>query len=307
MKVFLTVLGIALIGFAGAVTSAMAEEVTFTDGGQDNHWHTSANWNPAHPPTDEDKAIIPQNLTCLIYTGGQDAEAKWVDLAGTLTIGNNKKLTIGGRDGLTVQAGGVLRIGSDSNLFLDGGGVISLDGRIDGVGAGNHGSTVSFQYSHTYITTGNGVFLGSNSVKPLRLFSGKADTLVLGPGNAIHGTVDITVALINRGVVDPNDVISDEENINNTIRLLCETKIGDGDWQVTCTDCDENDEWNTMEVLTSVVGTGDLVVGHHGVLKVKRLFSLHGQFEMSGTKAKIEVDKNVLFDVDRFSSLSCPQ
>jgi len=56
-----------------------------------------------------------------------------------------------------------------------------------------------------------------------------------------------------------------------------------------------------------VVGTGDLVVEHHGLLQVKRLLSLHGHFEMSGTKAKIEVDKNVLFDVDRFSSTSCPQ
>ena len=110
--------------------------------------------------------------------------------------------------------------------------------------------------------------------------------------------------LVNHGLVDPNNP---DGGTGDTITLTCDPKIGDGDWQVTCTDCDEDEEKNTMIIKTPIVGTGDLVVGHHGLLQVKRLLSLHGHFEMSGTKAKIEVDKNVLFDVDRFSSTSCPQ
>jgi len=139
----------------------------------------------------------------------------------------------------------------------------------------------------------------------LNLLKGGWSTLVLGPDNSIRGTVFVTVALGNNGLVNPEDPING--GTGDTITLTCEPKIGDGDWQVTCDACDEDSEKNTMIVKTVVVGTGDLVVGHHGLLQVKRMFSLHGDFTMSGEKAKIEVDKNVVFDVDRFTSQSCPQ
>ena len=71
-----------------------------------------------------------------------------------------------------------------------------------------------------------------------------------------------------------------------------------------------------MLIETAVVGTGDLRVGikadnstvtGHGRLQVKRLLSLHGDFTMVGESSKVEVDAGVVFDVDRFTSQSCPQ
>jgi len=212
-----------------------------------------------------------------------------------------RSLTITERDGLTLEDDTTLRIAYNASLNLNGGGTIVLDGRIEAVADLAY---VFFAGPHTYVTTGDGIFLGTTPCTPLNLCQSGPSTLVLGPDNGIHGSAFVTIALVNKGLVDPNDP---DGGIGDTITLTCEPKIGDGDWQVTCDACDEDSEKNTMIVKTVVVGTGDLVVGHHGLLQVKRMFSLHGDFTMSGEKAKIEVDKNVVFDVDRFTSQSCPQ
>jgi len=136
--------------------------------------------------------------------------------------------------------------------------------------------------------------------------------LVLGPDNSIHGSAFVTIALVNNGLVNPEDPISG--GTGDKITLTCNPKLGAGDWKVTCADCDAVNEKNTLLIEAPVVGTGDLVVGHHGLLQVKRMLSLHGDFEMSTDAdddfvigGKIEVEPGVLFDVDRFTSLSCPQ
>ncbi len=258
--------------------------------------------------------MIPVTEDCLIHTAGNNAVAKSVDVAGTLTLDTNRRLTIEGRDGLTVQDSATLRVGQKCWLILQGGGTIVLDGTIKGVGGVPPDSegTVVFKpndnyptSSHTYITTGSGMFLGATGLRLFPPVGSAIETLVLGPDNAIHGTVLITIPLINHGLVDPNNPI--DGGTGDTITLECDPKIGDGDWKVTCDDCDEDDEKNTMVILTPVVGTGDLTVGHHGLLQVKRLFSLHGDFSISGVKAKIEVDPGVPFDMDRFPSQACPQ
>lgn len=132
-------------------------------------------------------------------------------------------------------------------------------------------------------------------------------TLILGPDNTIAGTVRVNAALVNHGLVDPNNTT--DQTVNHKIRLTCEPKVGPGDWQATCDDCDdeEEDENNILSVEAMVVGTGDLTVGTQGVLNVKRHMSLHGDFEIAGKWAKIQIDPHIIFDVDRFTSDLCPQ
>jgi len=308
MKILMTIL-VLCMAIALCGTAQGTDYIWDAGAHPDPSWHLAANWDlPGYPDDDEDTATIPWhplgnypeitvgNITIKALTLETNASG---DGGADLWIG--KELTIEGRDGLTVEEDATLRIGYNTRLYLNGGGTIVLDGRIEAVADLAY---VFFAGPHTYVTTGDGIFLGTTPCTPLNLCQSGPSTLVLGPDNGIHGSAFVTIALVNKGLVDPNDP---DGGIGDTITLTCEPKIGDGDWQVTCDACDEDSEKNTMIVKTVVVGTGDLVVGHHGLLQVKRMFSLHGDFTMSGEKAKIEVDKNVVFDVDRFTSQSCPQ
>ena len=154
-----------------------------------------------------------------------------------------------------------------------------------------------------YITTGSGKIIGTGYLRLLG-HNSKA-VLVLGPDNAIHGSATIWPQVVNYGLIDPNDPVSGLTPYPHTIKLLCEPKIGPGDWQVTGGGSEQGQE-NKMEVWTPIAGTGDLTVGEHGVLLVHRHLSLYGQFFMD-KGARIEVDEETVFDVHRFSPASCPE
>jgi|GEM_PF-5876693 len=65
-------------------------------------------------------------------------------------------------------------------------------------------------------------------------------------------------------------------------------------------------EVNSVVAKTPPVGIRNLTVDSHGILDVHRHFSLYGGFFM-GAGATINVDKEVVFDVHRFSPASCPE
>jgi len=127
--------------------------------------------------------------------------------------------------------------------------------------------------------------------------SGGETVLVLGPDNAIYGSVDIWGPLVNHGLVDTN-----HPTLNGrTIVLYCDPKVGAGDWKVTGGSVQNP---NTMEIYAPVAGTGDLEVGANGLLIVHRHFSLYGTATIAGT---VNVDQDVMFDVGVFAPVDCPQ
>ncbi len=131
-------------------------------------------------------------------------------------------------------------------------------------------------------------------------------TLVLGPGTSIRGNVVVTVPLVNNGVVNPDHP---DGGAPNSIWLRCAPKIGAGDWVVACTDgeaCDE-DTVNRLIVETPVVGSGNLTITEYSIAEIRRHFSLYGNLNVSGAVAGILVDENMMFDVDRYTYVSCPE
>jgi len=95
MKLFPVLLMAVLVGILGAVAPAQGQIINeFEEGQQDNHWQTAENWSRNHPPLDTERAVIPEEEDCLIYSDGSDAVAESFQVCGTLTIGAGRSLTI---------------------------------------------------------------------------------------------------------------------------------------------------------------------------------------------------------------------
>ena len=145
----------------------------------------------------------------------------------------------------------------------------------------------------TYVTSGSGRFVGTEF---LRLRPAGTVLLVLGPDNQINGNCEVTVALVNYGVVDP--ALPGAKLI-----LHCWPKVGPGIWAVTG---GLSGQESTLVINTAVAGSGNLVVDPHGGLDVNVHFSLYGTAAIA-PGATIEVAKEVMFDVGKFRPLDCPQ
>jgi len=149
----------------------------------------------------------------------------------------------------------------------------------------------------THVLTGRGGFRGTGA----GVMTGEA-VLVLGVNNAIEGNMDISLPLVNNGLVTTD--IPGVDNFADTIHLWCEPVIGAGDWQATGGGSGDGQR-NWLVVDTPLAGSGDLVVGEYGGLKVHRHLTLSGTLTVE-RRARIEVDKEVMFDVDRFVPENCP-
>lgn len=131
---------------------------------------------------------------------------------------------------------------------------------------------------------------GNNPPDPSRI------VLVLGEGNAIYGSIESNVLLVNNGVVDPYEPVTGTPG--RTLTLWCEPKGGSGLWSVTGGASGSGNE-NTMIIRSNLTGTGDILIGEYGKLIVKRNVSVLGTFEMR-EHADILIDKDVLFEAHRF-------
>ncbi len=291
-----------------ALSFNVASGADYTWNGAGTAWESASNWDSAgggYPDDSEDTATIPHLVGAHYPILGDNVTIK------SLTLGNNgvgagaelslaADLTIAGKSALSVAEFARIDLGND-RLVLTGGGLIELDGVIED-------GHIDFAGGHTYETIGTGTLLGANFVMELTpsLYP-SAETLILGSGNAIRGSVTIRVALVNNGLVDPNDTISAGTQVGDTITLTCAPKIGSGHWSVTCDDCADPEDSNTLVVDAPVVGTGNLTVGSYGFLDVNRLMSLLGDYNQSGDYARVSVAANTVFDVDRFSCIACPE
>ncbi|RJP30817.1 MAG: hypothetical protein C4547_16235 [Phycisphaerales bacterium] len=291
-----------------ALPAAGASGEDYTWNGTGTAWNNQAHWNSdegGYPDDESDTATIPfvesrvyPNLTTTLTIKALTLGNNGANEGAVLTLTAN--LTVAGKNAVSVAEFAHVDLGDD-RLVLTGGGLIVLDGWIED-------GAVDFLGGHTYETTGSGGFLGADFVMELTP-SGfpSAETLVLGSGNWIRGSAIVRVALVNNGLVDPNDNVSVGTEVNDTITLTCAPKIGYGNWSVTCDDCDEPGEMNTLIINAPVVGTGNLTVGHHGFLDVNRLMSLLGDFDQSGAYSRVSIAAETVFDVDRFSCIACPE
>lgn len=145
--------------------------------------------------------------------------------------------------------------------------------------------------------TGSGSIIGSGSGN---ITAPDDVVLVLGTGNRIYGNVNLYGPIINNGVIDPG---IPGGGGGNTLTLYCEPKLGAGNRMVTSS---QQGQANRMIIWAPVSGSGNLVMDPYGILEVHRHFWLTGQFSMySG--AQVQVDKEVVFEVSRFSPAGCPE
>lgn len=308
---------------AGAMTAVASAGTTFTwTGDVSMNWKLSDNWLPdtAWPGQNADDDIVIVRFQFGMVnmpekpTGGTTTIAK-LDILYNSGLGQGATVTvmpagpwifnaikITERDGLTVETDCQLILGGQAEgndyaeVLLAGGGNITLDGVIEFAGA----------VSELELTSTNeqtSVIIGSGSIRGTELGAiNGSDVLVLGPDNAINGSVDIFVPLVNHGEVDPD--IPGVTNYGDTITLYCEPKVGPGLWSISGSGSGQGEQ-NTMVIYAPVAGTGNLVVGANSVMDVHRHFSLYGTY-IVGSGALIRVDQHIMFDVGRFAPEACP-
>ncbi len=312
-----------VVALLAAPASADQTTFTWTRGGGTDNWEDASNWfadpqpNPLRWPGEgafvddivivrwefgmgDDVEVVKPNGDASITIAElrilyNQTFNKWASVTIAPRGGDQfHEIEVTARDGLTVEEDCVLTIGgSDANpnatLRLSGGGDIMLDGTIllNGADDGDQ-SALQFNPSpgnsdETYVTRGCGAI---GAPEPGWITSGGDQVvLVLGPGNTIYGDVILALPLVNQGLV---------ETYGGTLKLVCEPKIGPGDWSVT---------GGTMEVLAPVAGTGDLLVA--GDLNLHRHFSLYGNLTQVGGSV-ITIDQDVMFDVGEFDATGCP-
>lgn len=323
MRQVTAILGVVLIAAAAASAGT-----TFTwNGSVSSNWENEDNWTPSPTPNplrwpgengdiDDDIAVVRfefgmtnmpvkhagTNITIaklqILYNTTQQHGA-------TVRIDRrdqeqNHVIFIMDGDGLTVESDCLLSIGNsgddpEAEVQLHGGGNIVLDGIIEF--AGSNSALELYGVDKTYVTTGSGSIRGTEVG---HIPAGDQTVLVLGPGNAINGSVKIYAPLVNHGLVDTD--IPGVANYGDTIILYCEPKVGSGTWAVNGGGSGQGQQ-NTMIVLTPVAGTGNLVVGANGFLVVRRHFSLYGTLTQLGS---ISVDPDIMFDVGVFDAEGCP-
>jgi len=311
---------IALCGAALLAATVHAQPAVFTwNGSQSSSWKNKYNWNrpqgverwPGENTqiTDDEVIIAYININTpmpQLDNGGNikigKLEIQYDTQPATLTLVDPgdplyNALTVTKRDALTVQANCQLILGQDCFLLLDGGGDIALDGVVRFDGPNAKFELLGAGYDYTYVTTGSGSFRGTGA----GVMTGEA-ILVLGVNNAIEGNMDVSLPLVNNGLVTTD--IPGVDNFADTIHLWCEPMIGAGDWEATGGGSGDGQR-NWLVVDTLIAGSGDLVVGEYGGVQVHRHLTLSGTLTVE-RRARIEVDKEVMFDVDRFVPENCP-
>jgi len=136
------------------------------------------------------------------------------------------------------------------------------------------------------------------------------DTLVLGSDAQMKGSFVIDTILYNHGYVHTGDTTP------GTIELTCHPKGGTGHWHVDGGTSSE--ALSRLIVNTNVGGCGYVEVYNFGVLSVNRHMSVSTNVfrEAPGPRAcgylyltrggKIEVQKGIRFEIDRFDTVDCP-
>lgn len=146
----------ALLAVACLTSTVSAEDNTFTEGEDNNHWNNGENWSLNHPPEADERAVIPNGENCVIHAGGNDAVAQSFSVLGTLTIQAGRKLTITANStigGLLTIEGAVTTIGElviDGTLivgadFTNDGDLILAGGKISGTSSDH----LTFSFAHS--------------------------------------------------------------------------------------------------------------------------------------------------------------
>src|SRR3954470_21885672 len=118
--------------------SAAAATRTF-DGGTDGNrtvWDDAVNWSPNTTPTADDDTVIPAGFHPVVTV--VDRAANSIELHGTLTIRQGRKLTIDG--GAASSLGGAVTVMDGGVLELDGATTWSADKWTIGGGAATSGT-----------------------------------------------------------------------------------------------------------------------------------------------------------------------
>ncbi|RJP32754.1 MAG: hypothetical protein C4547_13645 [Phycisphaerales bacterium] len=305
---------VAAFGVAGAGMAMAGDDYVWTSSQGDPHnWKNDLNWAgpegywPGETSVD-DTATIPW-----LGSGDYPDLAESVEIAklsllyiensggGKLTVdGIAAVLTINGRDGLALQQQTVLTIGDDGGrIAFKQGGDLVLDGHIRSLYTGGEEDEANIEFAGTTVTSGCGYIIGLGRVYLLRTPTDRDALLILGPDNGLYGTLDIQVALVNRGVVDATN--PEDEDEPHALRLYCEPKLGPGDWRVT----GGGTGTSMMIIETPVVGSGNLLVGPNSILRVFGHVSLYGTLT-AGPDSHVTIGKGLMFDVDRFELSGCP-
>lgn len=321
--------------FVAIATECSIGQTAFTwNGGTSSAWNLAENWDPSdmgYPGDDSGddtvsifseirQPTIPDDLTITISRLTMVKDDTQSPIL-TLDDGDQflTRLVVTEKDGVNIGAGCQVHLEKSTALLLYGD--VPDDGDDDG-----QTSTITLQgdiifkstennkvpyiafgpeednYSQhkTFLITGSGMifgeakgFLNANSASS----AATKTVVVLGPGNKIHGDVEIGVTLINNGLVDPLDPRAEPAS-GRKIVLRCAPMSGFGKWHIT--GGTSANSRNELEVLATLTGTGELHVGEWGLLDVQRHVSFYGDFEMA-ENGKIAVAQRIILDVNRWA------
>ncbi len=314
MRVFLVVLlGVGAIP-VGAIAQCTAPPEFTWNGSEGPEWDVADNWTPnARVPGSGDRAYIPSVADNYPVINGNHVTVCELELEKTgnsnptLTIAEHAStsnaIVVTGRNGLSVGAECEIHIAKAGILSLGAPGTVLLDGNIVFVDSNGPIGPPSFLLpTGATMLTGDGYILGADDANNYAFIGGgnnHDNWLVVGPNNALYGSLWIAAGVVNNGLIDPNG--QDSPTYGRTLYLTCTPKIGSGRWEVTGGALvEEQPRLNTLLIDVPVATSGSVKIGSYGVLDIRNHFTVMGKFEMDGN-GKYSVAQNILFDAHRFA------
>lgn len=306
---------IVFLVFLTAATQAFGDVFTWT-GNTSTDWDNSGNWTKVGfsmrnwPDHATDIAKIDSSPTAGRYPI-IDSGAGTIDVAtftctvGSLTdvvleVDEDADLVIHDENGLNFK--NTLKLDKSSQLLIADNGAFT-GGTILFTGAVSTATWPVLRIGDgvTVVASGAGKLVSDNQYGgAIRGEVGATpEAFVLGPNYEIRGPIIIDVNFANMGNVHTQvDEADSSNNFAVTTQLACHPKIGAGNWFV---DGGTGSYPATLKIDASLVGSGNLTVYNDGVVEVNRLTSLYGTFKLY-RGGKVEVAKNILFEVDRIKS-----